>query len=104
MCPIIFPMNASSFAGSTFTVPSTSLLSEQVEWLAVMLPEPGLLVPSRSGVIHQRRNLHELDAWPYAVETRYALQKRIGEKRFGCVFRVPDIEVRCLALSGVDRE
>src|SRR5262249_20196723 len=25
MCPIIFPMNASSFPGSTFTAPSTSL-------------------------------------------------------------------------------
>ena len=51
--------------------------------LGVMLPEQGLLVPSCSSVLHQRRNLHELDAGAYAVETRYALQKRIGEKGFG---------------------
>ena len=49
------------------------------------LPLGGLPCLSRSSVLHQRRNLHELDAGPYAVETRYALQKRIGEKVFGCV-------------------
>src|SRR5689334_9883772 len=31
MCPIIFPMNTSSFAGSTFTVPSTSLPNDAVQ-------------------------------------------------------------------------
>ena len=47
-------------------------------------PQP-LSVPSCSSVLHQRRNLHELDVGAYAVETRYAVQKRIGEKGLGCV-------------------
>src|SRR5215813_2200271 len=63
-----------------------------------------LLAASCSSVLHQRGNLHELDAGAYSVETRYALQKRIGEKRFGCVLGVPDVEIRGLTLSGIDRE
>jgi hypothetical protein len=41
---------------------------------------------SRSNVLHQRGDLHELDARANAVETRYALQKRIGKKSLGRVF------------------
>src|SRR5262249_4496009 len=63
-----------------------------------------LLVPSSSSVVHQRRNLHELDTGAHAVETRYALQKRIGKKGFGCVLRVPNVEVCGLALCGIDRK
>jgi alkylhydroperoxidase family enzyme len=32
------------------------------------------------GVLHERGNLHELDAGAYAVEIRYAFHKLIGEK------------------------
>jgi len=41
---------------------------------------------SRPGVLHERGNLHELDARTNAVETCHALQKRIGKKSFGRIF------------------
>jgi hypothetical protein len=64
----------------------------------------GLWVLLRSGVFDQGQNLHELDGGPHAVETRYALEKGIGEKVSGCVLSVPDVEVCGLALFGIDRE
>ena len=51
-----------------------------------MLPELELLGASRPSVFYQRRNLYELDIRPYAIEVRYALQERIGEKVFGYLF------------------
>src|SRR5262245_53096221 len=36
-------------------------------------------------VLHERGNLHELDARAYTVETGYSLEELIGEECFGCV-------------------
>jgi len=46
--------------------------------LGVTLLVPSLLPASCTSVLHQRGNLHELDARANAVETCHALQKRFG--------------------------
>ena len=52
---------------------------------AAIFPGKRPLLPSRSNVLHQRRNLHELDLGTYAVEIRYPLKERLTEKVLGRV-------------------
>src|SRR6516162_5597759 len=59
---------------------------------------------SCANVLHQRGDLHELDARANAVEPCHAFQKRIVKEGSGRVFRVPDVKVRGFTLSGIDRE
>ena len=53
---------------------------------AVIPPEQIVLVPSRWGILDQRRDLHELDLRTYTIETGYTLQQRLSEKSLGRVF------------------
>src|SRR5215813_6301860 len=63
--------------------------------------ERGASCPS---VLHERGNLHELDARANAVETGHALHKRIVKKSSGRGFGFPDVKVPGLTLCGIDRE
>ena len=38
-----------------------------------------------SNVLHERGNLHELDARAHTVETGYLIEKLFAKERFGCI-------------------
>ena len=41
---------------------------------------------SRSGVVDQRSNLHEVDGGAHPIETSYPLEQLLGEERLGRLF------------------
>src|SRR5207342_2510438 len=59
---------------------------------------------SSASVLHERGNLHELDARAYAIESCHAVQKRIIKKDSGRILRIPNVKVEGFAPSGVYRE
>src|SRR5690349_3921413 len=61
--------------------------------------EPGTL---RLAVLNKRRDLHEFDGRPNAVETGHCLKQTVVEESLGGVLRIPHVKVDRFLPGGAD--